>query len=219
MIIFQLFYARINSIKVVLNRCQHLLIYNCAASLAQRGWLSMGGRTLQLLVLKVAHLGGIDFTYWIWRISTHQGSTTDTFYSRDDPSIREKYSTQGSGAPCHVSFGFFARFLGIRLAKLQVDPQLESTIRTKARGLHSIWNAIFQITISIWFFNKTTWVLLKTFERSTRERLRTTWEDFNTTQRLAVVPSNLWMCWRWIFVNLEYLLYIGFDYDLQLTRH
>jgi hypothetical protein len=26
-------------------------------------------------------------------------------------------------------------------------------------------------------------------------------------------------CWRWIFVNLEYLLHIGFDYDLQLTRH
>jgi hypothetical protein len=26
-------------------------------------------------------------------------------------------------------------------------------------------------------------------------------------------------CWRWISVNIEYLLYIGFDYDLQLTRH
>jgi hypothetical protein len=26
-------------------------------------------------------------------------------------------------------------------------------------------------------------------------------------------------CWRWISVNLEYLLFIGFDYDLQLTRH
>jgi hypothetical protein len=25
--------------------------------------------------------------------------------------------------------------------------------------------------------------------------------------------------WRWIFVNLEYLLCIGFDYDLQLTCH
>jgi hypothetical protein len=25
--------------------------------------------------------------------------------------------------------------------------------------------------------------------------------------------------WQWISVNLEYLLYIGFDYDLQLTRH
>jgi hypothetical protein len=26
-------------------------------------------------------------------------------------------------------------------------------------------------------------------------------------------------CWWWISVNLEYLLYIGFDYDLQLTLH
>jgi hypothetical protein len=26
-------------------------------------------------------------------------------------------------------------------------------------------------------------------------------------------------CWRWISVNLEYLLYSGFDYDLQLTHH
>jgi hypothetical protein len=34
---------------------------------------------------------------------------------------------------------------------------------------------------------------------------------------LVAVPEG--MCWRWISVNIEYLLYIGFDYDLQLTRH
>jgi hypothetical protein len=28
------------------------------------------------------------------------------------------------------------------MAELQIDPQLESTIQSKARGLHSIWNAI-----------------------------------------------------------------------------
>jgi hypothetical protein len=65
--------------------------------------------------------------------------------------FERKYSTQGSGAPCHVSFGFFSGFYGIILAKLQIDPQLESAIRTKARGLHSIWNAILQIAFSIWF--------------------------------------------------------------------
>jgi hypothetical protein len=41
------------------------------------------------------------------------------------------------------------------LAELQIDPQLESTIRPKSRGLHfrlhSIWNAILRITFSIWF--------------------------------------------------------------------
>jgi hypothetical protein len=65
--------------------------------------------------------------------------------------FERKYSTQGLGAPCHVSFGFFSGFYGIILAELQIDPQLESTIRRKARGLHSIWNAILWIALSIWF--------------------------------------------------------------------
>jgi hypothetical protein len=65
--------------------------------------------------------------------------------------FERKYSTQGSGAPCHVSFGFLSIFYGIRLAEFQIDPQLESMIRPKARGLHSIWNAILQIAFSIWF--------------------------------------------------------------------
>jgi hypothetical protein len=50
-----------------------------------------------------------------------------------------------------VSFGFFSGFYGIILAELQIDPQLESTIRPKARGLHFIWNAILRIAFSIWF--------------------------------------------------------------------
>jgi hypothetical protein len=65
--------------------------------------------------------------------------------------FERKYSTQGSGAPCHVSFGFFSGFYGISLAEIQIDPQLESVIRPKARGLHSIWNAIIRIAFSIWF--------------------------------------------------------------------
>jgi hypothetical protein len=65
--------------------------------------------------------------------------------------FERKYSTQGSGAPCHVSFGFFSGLYGIILAEFQIDPQLESAIRPKARGLHSVWNAILQIAFSIWF--------------------------------------------------------------------
>jgi hypothetical protein len=65
--------------------------------------------------------------------------------------FERKYSTQGSGAPCHVSFGFFSGFDGIILPELQIDPQLESTIRPKARELNSIWNAILRIAFSIWF--------------------------------------------------------------------
>jgi hypothetical protein len=65
--------------------------------------------------------------------------------------FERKYSTQGSGAPCHVSFCFFSEFCMIILVELQIDPQLESTIRPKARGLHSIRNAILRIAFSIWF--------------------------------------------------------------------
>jgi hypothetical protein len=49
--------------------------------------------------------------------------------------FERKYSTQGSGAPCHVSFGFFSGFCGIILLELQIDPQPESTTQPKARGL------------------------------------------------------------------------------------
>jgi hypothetical protein len=49
--------------------------------------------------------------------------------------FERKYSTQGSGAPCHVSFGFFSEFYGIILQELQMDPQPESTTQPKVRGL------------------------------------------------------------------------------------
>jgi hypothetical protein len=49
--------------------------------------------------------------------------------------FERKYLTKGSGAPCHVSFGFFSRFFGIFLPKLKMDPQPESTTQPKARGL------------------------------------------------------------------------------------
>jgi hypothetical protein len=49
--------------------------------------------------------------------------------------FERKYSTQGSGAPCHVSFDFFSGVFGIFLPKLQMDPQPESTTQPKARGL------------------------------------------------------------------------------------
>jgi hypothetical protein len=65
--------------------------------------------------------------------------------------FERKYSIQGSGAPCHVSFSFFSGFYGIIFVELQIDAQHESTIRPKAQGLHSIWNAILRIAFSIWF--------------------------------------------------------------------
>jgi hypothetical protein len=49
--------------------------------------------------------------------------------------FEKKYSTQSSGAPCHVSFGFSSGLCGIILLELQIDPQSESTTQPKARGL------------------------------------------------------------------------------------
>jgi hypothetical protein len=49
--------------------------------------------------------------------------------------FERKYSTHGSGAPCHVSFGSFSGFFGIFLPKLQMDPQPESTTQPKAQGI------------------------------------------------------------------------------------
>jgi hypothetical protein len=84
--------------------------------------------------------------------------------------FERKYSTQGSGAPCHVSFGFFSGFFGIFLPKLLMDPQPEPTTQPKARG-YSIWSAILQSHFHISFGFKTTRAFLKTFEGSTQGRL------------------------------------------------
>jgi hypothetical protein len=104
-----------------------------------------------------------------------------------------KYSNHGLGAPCHVSFGFFSGFYGIILAKLQIDPQLECAFRPKARGLHSIWNAILRIAFSIWFLLQDK---ASTIEDLQEKNLRTLG---NCSRRLqdysqsAGVPSSLGM--------------------------
>jgi hypothetical protein len=154
-------------------------------------WLSSGGLTLHLPILDALHLGGsatsARFLGW-WQDSR---ATQDTFYNQDDPSIQEEVLDSRLRGSVPRVLRFFLRFYGIILAELQIDPQLESMIRPKARGLHSIWNAILQITFSIWLFFKTTRVLLKTFKRRTRGLLGTTREDFKTTQGSAEVPSSL----------------------------
>jgi hypothetical protein len=97
--------------------------------------------------------------------------------------FERKYSIQGSGAPCHVSFVFFSEFCGIILAELQIDTQLESTIRPKARGLHSIWNAILRITFSIWFLLQDNASIIedlqeKNYSRRLQDYSRISWSTF-----------------------------------------
>jgi hypothetical protein len=84
--------------------------------------------------------------------------------------FERKYSTQGSGAPCHVSFGFFSGFFGIFLPKLQMVPQPESTTQPKARGLLHM-ECDFAIALPYLFRLQDSTALLKTFKGSTRGRL------------------------------------------------
>jgi hypothetical protein len=85
--------------------------------------------------------------------------------------FERKYSTQGSGAPCHVSFGFFSPdFSGYSCQDFRWT--LSQSLRLNLRlGDYSIWSAILQSHSHISFGFKTTRALLKTFEGSTRGRL------------------------------------------------
>jgi hypothetical protein len=84
--------------------------------------------------------------------------------------FERKYSTQGSGALCHVSFGFFSGVFGVFLPKLQMDPQQSLQLNLRLGG-YSIWSAILQLHFHISFGFETTRALLKTFKGSTRGRL------------------------------------------------
>jgi hypothetical protein len=110
--------------------------------------------------------------------------------------FERKYSTQGSGAPCHVSFGFFSGFFEIFLPKLQMDPSQSLQLNLMLGG-YSIWSAILQSHFHIRFSFKTTWALLKTFKSGTQGRLG-----------LLEKTSGLFRC------QLEYIPASGcFDYS------
>jgi hypothetical protein len=84
--------------------------------------------------------------------------------------FERKYSTQGSGAPCHVSFGFFSGFFGFFCQNFRwtLSQSLQLNLRL---GGYSIWSAILQSHFHIIFGFKTARAFLKTFEGSTRGRL------------------------------------------------
>jgi hypothetical protein len=84
--------------------------------------------------------------------------------------FERKYSTQDSGAPCHVSFGFFFGFFGIFLQNFRWTLSQSLQLNLWLGG-YSIWSAILQSHFHISFGLKTTRALLKTFEGSTRGRL------------------------------------------------
>jgi hypothetical protein len=106
--------------------------------------------------------------------------------------FERKYSTQGSGAPCHVSFSFFSGFFGIILPKLQMDPQLESTTQPKARGiLHMECDFAIALPYQLRLQDNTS--IVEDLQEQHSRTLGTTQEDFRITQISAGVHSILGM--------------------------
>jgi hypothetical protein len=91
--------------------------------------------TLRILLVDAPHLGGSATSTRLPGKRQDSGASQDKFFKMTHQ-FERKYSTQGSGAPCHVSFGFFSTdFLGYFLPRLQMDPQPEPATQPKARGL------------------------------------------------------------------------------------
>jgi hypothetical protein len=106
--------------------------------------------------------------------------------------FERKYSTQGSGAPYHVSFGFFSGFYGIFLPKLQMDPQPESTTQPKARRLLYM-ECDFAIALPYQFRLQDNTCIVEDLQEQHSRTLGTTREDFRIAQILAGVHFSLGM--------------------------
>jgi hypothetical protein len=106
--------------------------------------------------------------------------------------FERKYSTQGSGAPCHVSFGFFFGLFRIFLPKLQMDPQPESTTQSKARGLLHM-ECDFAIALPYQFRLQDNTGIVEDLQEQHSRTLGTTPEDFRIVQMSAGVHSSLGM--------------------------
>jgi hypothetical protein len=98
--------------------------------------------------------------------------------------FERKYLTQGSGAPCHVSFGF--------LPKLQMDPQPESTTQPKAQGLLHM-ECDFAIALPYQLRLQDNAGIVEDLQGQHSRTLGTTREDFRIAQTSAGVHSSLGM--------------------------
>jgi hypothetical protein len=106
--------------------------------------------------------------------------------------FERKYSTQGLGASCHVSLGFFSGFYGIFLPKLQMDPQPESATQPKAQGLLHM-ECDFAITLPYQFRLQDNTGIVEDLQEQHSRTLGTTREDFRIAQISAGVHSRLGM--------------------------
>jgi hypothetical protein len=147
--------------------------------------------TLQLQLVDAPHLGGSATSTRLTGKRQDSGASQDTFY-KTTLQFERKYSTQGSGAPCHVSFGFFSGFFGVFLPKLQMDPQPESTTQPKARGLLHM-ECDFAIALPYQLRLQDNTGIVEDLPGQHSRTLGTTREDFKIAQTSAGVHSSLGM--------------------------
>jgi hypothetical protein len=117
-------------------------------------------------------------------------ASQDTF-SKKTLQFERKYSTQGSGAPCHVSFGFFSGFFGIFSSRLRIDPQPEPVAR--GSGATPCGLRFCKSHLHDGFGFKTRQAFLEDLRRQISRTLGTPREDFKIAQTSAGVHSSLGM--------------------------
>jgi hypothetical protein len=147
--------------------------------------------TFRILLDDAPHLGGSATPTRLPGKRQDSRASQETFYKMT-LQFERKYSTQGSGAPCHVSFGFFSGFFGILLPKFQMDPQPESTTQPKARGLLHM-ECDFAIALPYYFRLQDSMGIFEDLRGQNSRTLGTTREDFRIAQTSAGVHSSLGM--------------------------
>jgi hypothetical protein len=134
---------------------------------------------------------GLGYFYSPSWVATRLKSNSGHIFQAD-PSIREEVLDSRLGAPCHVSFGFFSKFFGIFLPKLEMDPQPESTSQPKARGLLHM-ECDFAIALPYQFRLQDNTGIVEDIQEQHSRTLGTTREDFKIAQISAGVHSSLGM--------------------------
>jgi hypothetical protein len=107
--------------------------------------------------------------------------------------FERKFSTQGSGATCHVPFGFFSPdFSGFSCQGFRwtLSQSLQFNLRL---GGYSIWSAILQSHLHISSGFKTRRAFFEDPRRQYSRTLGTTREDFKIAQTSVGVHSSLGM--------------------------
>jgi hypothetical protein len=148
--------------------------------------------TLRILLVDAPHLGGSATSTRLPGKRLVSRASQDTFFKMT-LQFERKYSTQGSGAPCHVSFGFFSPdFSGFSCQDFRWT--LSQSLRLNLRlGGYSIWSAILQSHLHISSGFKTRHAFFEDLRRQFSRTLGATREDFKIAQTSAGVHSSLGM--------------------------